>query len=214
MNIISKFENTLTMVVWKLLPSPTNNLVCGEEKCYSNCETDYKSNIALDLNGRFLGSCDKCNHSLWNHHRCQAKWERVTDTQVLVDQDMKKKWETAKGKKGKTAVLVTFRERLLHKLDQAINGGIGDLAQLVGRYSKLALSEGFSEQVDRTVKHLGLRYLALKGNGVGQDQLQKIDESLDLMRKKLELLNIVKNNARKVTKSVSGTSRVRNWFRL
>ena len=200
MNVISSFESTvttcITTVAWKLRPSPTNNVVCRQGNCYSNCETDYTANIALDLEGRFRGSCKKCTHSLWNHHRCRAEWEQVDDMQVLIDQDVTTEWEAAKDEEGKTAVLVTFRGRALHKLDQVINDGIGDLAQLVERYSKLALSGGFSAQVDRTVKLLEHHYLALKGNGVDQDQLQKVDGSLGLMRKKLEVLNNAKENAR------------------
>jgi len=212
MNVIRSFENTVIMVVWRLQGSSTNNMVCGVDKCYSNCEIDYKANIALDLKGRFRGSCHKCNHSLWNHHRCQAKWEQVTDTQVLVDHGVKKKWETAKDEKGKTAVLVAFRERLLHKLDQVINRGIDDLAQLVERYSGLALSGGFSTQVDKTVGLLEHRYLALMGGDVNRDQLQKVDESLGLMKKKLKLLNNAEENARKETVGIR--SQVKKWFRL
>jgi len=215
MNVIGSFENTVTMVVWRLQSSPTNNIVCGEPNCYSNCEIDYTANIALNLEGRFRGSCGKCNHSLWVHHRCQAKWGQVIDTQVLIDQlDVKKEWETAKDEKAKTAVLITFRERVLHKLDQIINGGIGDLAQLVERYSRLAISRGFSAQVDKAIKLLEHRYLALKGNGVDQDQLQKVGESLDHMRRKLELLNKAKENARKEIKRVGIRSQVMTWFRL
>ena len=177
------------MVVWGLQSSPTNNLVCGLRSCYSNCDIDYTADTVLDLKGRFRGSCNKCNHSLLDHHRCQAKWEQVIDTQVMIDQDVKKKWEIAKDEKAKTAVLVTFRERVLHKLDQVMNSCIGDLVQLTERHSRLALSGDFSAQVDKTIKLLEHHYLALKGNGVDQDQLQKVDESLDLMKKKLELLN-------------------------
>ena len=214
MNAMRSFKNTVTKLVWKLQESPTNNMVCGQGNCYSTCEINYMANIALDLKGRFRGSCDKCHHSLWNHHRCHAQWEQVVDTQVLIDQDVKKKWETAKDEKGKTAVLVTFREKLLYKLDHVINGGIGDLARLVERYSELALSGGFLAQVDKTVKLLEQHYIALRAKSVDEGQLQKVEESLDDMRKKLELLTNAKETARKEVERVGIRSQVKKWFRL
>ena len=186
-------------------------MICGQSNCYSNCEIDYAVNGALDLKGRFRGSCEKCEHRLWNHHRCHSKWEQVIDTQVLGDQDMEQKWERAKDEEGKTVVLPTFREKVLHQLDQVI---IDDLAQLVEQYSGLSLSGGFSAQLDEKVRLLEHRYLVLKGNGADQVQIQTVDESLDLMKKKLELLNNAKENARKQTQSVGIRSQFKKWFRF
>jgi len=107
-----------------------------------------------------------------------------------------------------------FDKRVLHKLDQVINGGIGDLAQLVERYSRLALSGGFSARVDKAVKLLEQHYMVLKKHRVDQDQLQRVEVSLDLMRKKLELLNNAKENVRKEIKSVGMRSEAKEWFRL
>jgi hypothetical protein len=140
--MLSNLENTITTPVWKLQHSTTNNMICGEANCYSNCEIDYKSNIPLDLNGHFRGLCNKCNHSLWDHHRCHSKWEQVTDTQVLIDQNMKSEL-AAKDEKGKMTLLNAFRERVLHDLNQVINGATNDLAQHVERYTRLSLSGTF-----------------------------------------------------------------------
>lgn len=214
MNVTRGFKNTVTLVVWKLQESPTNNLVCGQGNCYSNCEINYTANIALDLKGRFRGLCDKCDHSLWDHHRCDAKWEQVNDTQVLIDQEVKKKWEKAKDEKAKTAVLGTFREKVLHTLNQVIDDGICDLARLVEQYSALALSGGFSAQVDNTVKLLEQHYITLKAKSVDEGQRQKVEESLECMRKKQELLNNAKVIARKEVERVGIKSQVKKWFRL
>ena len=95
----------------------------------------------------------------------------MIDTRVLIDQDVKKKWETAKDEKGKMAVLVTFSEKVLQEFDHVINGSIGDLAQLVERYSYSTLSGGFLAQLDKTVKLLEQHHTALKGKCVDQDQI-------------------------------------------
>jgi len=185
-------------------------MICGQTNCYSNCDIDYKLNIPLDLKGRFSGSCDRCNHSLWDHHRCCAKWEQVIDTRVLIDQKVKRKWVAAKNGKRKMAVLITFREKVLRDLNQIINGATNDLAQQVERYTLLALSGSFSAQVGNAVRLLEQHYMALEKKGVGADQLQKVKESLDHMTRKLELLNNAKENAWK--ERVGIASQVKKFF--
>ena len=177
------------MLVWKQKRTPTNNMLCGQMNCYSNCHVDYKTTIPLELRGFFGGACRKCNHSLWNHHRCYAKWVQVNDTQVLVDSNMKKQWEAAKDGKERTVAIVAASEKVLYDLDQVINRAINNLAQLVERYARLSLSGSFAAQVNSAVKLLEQNYLALEGRGVGPDQLQRVRESLDHMKRKLELLN-------------------------
>ena len=212
MNVTRDLENTITTAVWKLQESPTNNMICGQTTCYSNCEIDYKSNIPLDLKGRFKGLCNKCHHSLWDHHRCRSKWGQVPDRQVLIDQDVKRKWEAAKDEKGKTAVLSTFRDKVQRNLNQVINGATNDLAKHVERYTRLSLSGNFSAQVGSVVKLLEQNYATLETKGVGIDQLQKVKESLDHMKRKLELLNSAKQNAQKDRVGIA--SQVRKFFGL
>jgi len=146
MNVICNIENTVTKAGWKLQESLTTNVVRGKANCYSNCHIDYKSNISLDLNGRFRGSCDKCNHDLWSHHRRRAIRVHVIDTQVLIDDNMKRKWESAKDGKEKIAVLVKLHAKVLDDLNQVINRTTSDLAQLVERYARLSLSGDLSAQ--------------------------------------------------------------------
>jgi hypothetical protein len=172
-------------------------MICGQTKCYSNCEIDYKSKIPLDLKGRFDGSCNKCNHNLWDHHRCHSKWVQVIDTQVLIDQDVKKKWGAAKDEKGKMVVLTAFRGRVLRDLDQVIDGATNDLALHVERYTRLSLSGNFLAQVDSAVRLLKQNCENLEAKGVGLDQLQRVKESLVYMERKLVLLNNAKKSTRK-----------------
>ena len=184
------------MAVWKQQHSSTTNMICGETNCYSNCDIDYESNVPLDLKGFFGGDCDKCNHSLWNHHRCHSKWEQVTNTQVSVDQNIKE-WEAAKDGTERTAILNTVCEKALRELDKIINGATNDLAQLVERYSRLSLSGSFVAQVSSAVRLLKQHYIALEKKGVDQDQLQRVKVSLDQMKRKLGSLNDAKANTRK-----------------
>ena len=108
--------------------------------------------------------------------------------QALVDQDMKK-WEAAKDRTEKTTILVAVREKVLHDLDRVIYGATNDLEQQVERYARLSLSGSFSAQVGSAVRLLERNYIVLEKKGVNQDHLQRVQESLSTMKKKLELLN-------------------------
>ena len=185
--------NTVTMAIWKQQWSSTINMICGQANCYSNCYIDYKPDIPHDLNGFFEGLCDKCNHALWNHHRCHAEWGQVMNTQASIDQNMKG-WEAAKDGNEKTAILVGVRENLVHDLDQTIAWATNDLAQQVGRYSYLPLSGGFSTQVGSAIRLLEQNYIALEKKGADHDHLQRVKESLSNMKRKLELFGIAKEN--------------------
>jgi mevalonate kinase len=188
----TNFGQTVNLVVWKQERTFTNNLLCGQINCYSNCQIDYQTNIPLDLRGFFGRSCPECKHSLRNHHRCHAKWNKVVDTQVSVDSDMTERWEAAKDRTEKAAVMVAASEKVLKDLDQIINHAVSNLTQLVGRYARLSLSGSFAAQVRSAVRLLELNYHTLEKNGVGQERLKKVKESLRDMGKKLELLDSVK----------------------
>ena len=171
-------------------------MICGEIDCYSNCDMDCESNIPLDLSGFFGGLCEKCNHNLWNHHRCRATWEQVHTTQVSVDQTMKD-WEAAKDGTERAAILTTVQEKVLRELNQIINSATTDLAQLMERYSRLSLSGSFMAQVSSAVRLLKQHYIIMERKGVDQDQLQRVKVSLGHMERKLELLYSAKENTRK-----------------
>ena len=195
MNTSANFEQTVSLAVWKQQRTATNNLLCGQINCYSNCQIDYKTNIPLDLRGFFGGSCRKCNHSLWNHHRCRSKWEKVIHMKVSVDQGMKE-WEEAKDAKERTAILTTVREKVLRDLNQIISSATSELVQLVERYARLSLSGSFLAQVNSAVRLLELHYTGLGNKSVDQDQLQRVKVSLEHMKRKLTLLNTAKASAR------------------
>ena len=170
-------------------------MICGLINCYSNCEIDYKSKIPLDLQGHFGGLCETCNHDLWHHHRCQYKWEKVTDTKVSVEKSMKE-WEEAKDGAEKVAILEGIRDQALRDLNRIINTATNDLVQQVERYARLSLSGSFSAQVGSAVRLLEQSYTGLAQKSVGEDQLQKVKDSLIHMERKLELLNSARAKAR------------------
>jgi len=129
-------------------------------------------------------------------------WEQLIDTQVSVDQNMKKKWEAARDGKEKGAALIGASEKVLHDLNQIISRATNDLEQLVERYADLSLSGSFSAQVGSAVRLLEQNYASLEKGGVGREQLQRVKRSLDHMKRKLELLHITKENVQKESSGV------------
>jgi tetrahydromethanopterin S-methyltransferase subunit G len=111
--------------------------------------------------------------------------------QVSFDPDMIKRREAATDRMEKTVIMVVASEKVLKDLDQIINYAVSNLAQLVERYVRLPLSGSFAAQVRSAVRLLEQNYQTLEKNGVGQDRLKRVKESLDNMERKLELLNNV-----------------------
>ena len=124
------------------------------------------------------------------------------NTQASVDQSMRE-WEAAKDGTEKRMILVAVREKVVHDLDQIIDGATKDLAQQVERYAHLSLSGSFSAQVGSAVRLLEQNYIGLEKKGVSQDHLHRVQESLANMKRKLEVLNIANEKARKERVEIS-----------
>jgi len=201
----SNFEQTVNMPIWEQRPSTAHNTLCGQGGCYSNCHLNCHLKFSLDpkkikrcraIEGE---TCEACNHSFWGHHHYNVRWEQVLDTQVSVDQDMKK-WEAAKEK---TTALIEAGERALNELKQVVDHGTNDLAQLAEEYAALSLSGSFSAQVEKAVRLLEQREKGMEEKGLAKEQLEKMREGLGLMKKKLELLKIAADSkARSIVKKV------------
>ena len=194
-----QFEETTSLVAWRQRPSSTNNMVCGQIGCYSNCEFDYKANIPFVLSRFFRDSCPKCKHSLRDHRRHYVQWEKVTDLQVSVGQDMKKKWERARDAEEKREVFIAACEKALNDLDNVMNRFTDDLRRRVEQHESLALGGSFAGQVSNVVGILARKYEALQEKGVGPDHLEKLQTSLDRMKRTLAVLETAKKDTQKAT---------------
>lgn len=124
------------------------------------------------------------------------------NAQASVDQSMRE-WVAAKDGTEKRTILVAVREKVVHDLDQIIDGATKDLAQQVERYAHLSLSGSFSAQVGSAVRLLEQNYIGLEKKGVSQDHLHRVQESLGNMKRKLEILNIANEKARKERVEIS-----------
>ena len=112
---------------------------------------------------------------------------RKIDNQVLVDEDMKRKWDKAKDRKERTAALIVVNEMALHILNQVSNCATGDLVQLVKQYADLSLVGSCSAWAESVIKYLEFTLNTTMSWDIGQREI--VEESLGHMKRKLELLN-------------------------
>ena len=123
----------------------------------------------------------------------QSMTTRKIDGQVLVDEDMKMKWDEAKDGKETTTTLIAVNEMVLHELNPAIECAMGDLVQLVGWYDGLSLAGNYSFEVRGVVRSLE----TLEDMDIGKNELKEVKENLARMKRRPDLLGIVENRAKK-----------------
>jgi hypothetical protein len=117
-----------------------------------------------------------------------------------------KERDEAKDGKETTTTLVAVNEMVLRELNQAIDCAMGDLVRLVERYDRLSLIGSCLAQV-----RMGIKVLEdMKQRTLGKDKLEKAKESLDYMKRKLELLSKVEDAKKGVRDRKNRESRVQS----
>lgn len=188
MEAFSNFEKIINTQVWRQRPTPTLNYVCTTADCYSTCIVEHSVGGALLLFPRQLSSCAECDHYHWFHFHLRSEWVQVQEDQKWVDDNMKKKWETAKDEKEKSNALVAASTTALDDLGRIIDEGMDALAELAAEYAGLSLSGSFSAPLEKAIWLLEQRCRGMEEKGVSLEQLEKVRRSLDQMKGRLELL--------------------------
>ena len=119
------------------------------------------------------------------------------DKQVFVDENMKKKWYEAKDGKERTAALIAVNEMALHIFKQVVNCAVGDLVQLVEQYADLSLAGSCSMWGKSAVRFLEAMEKEFNGNDKDKGKLEMVKESLNHMKRKLEVLNKIEEDVQK-----------------
>ncbi|KAF8320491.1 hypothetical protein DL93DRAFT_2052832, partial [Clavulina sp. PMI_390] len=196
MDAYAKYEQTVETLVWKQQESPFHNTLCSEMGCYSNCHKECKLPFSLNPNRMKRcksmkgDTCLHCNHSIMRHSHYRVLWEQVPDAQVTVDKEMMKKWQNAKEGKERDDAILEGMQSTLDKLTQSIEQHVKELADLARDYAKLSLSGSFSAQVAKAINLLEMRLETMRNSGIEKEQLDKVNASLEEMKKKLELLKV------------------------
>ena len=179
--------------VWKQQRVPKSTYICNALGCHSNCHSFRLFTPILRL---LRLRCARCKHSHHSHSRTRHVWEKETDTQASVNEGLKK-WEAAKAEKEDTELLIATYESELGDLNGAMDRTVDDLVRLVEDYATLSLSGPFSAHMEKAILLLEQRYKDKEQKGMSKEQLEKIQDSLDQMKRKLELVTKAEEQALK-----------------
>ena len=170
--------------VWKHRQVPRLTYICNAPECHSNCRSPRLFTTLLRL---LRLRCADCNHSHHSHARTRHVWAKESVEQASVDEDVKM-WEAAKAEKEDIELLIATYERELGDLNDSMDRTVEHLARLMEDYALLSISGPFSAHMEKATLLLEQRYKDMERKGVSKEQLEKIQDSLELMRQKLELV--------------------------
>ena len=123
-------------------------------------------------------------------------WAKESVAQASADEDVKN-WEAAKAEREDTELLIATYERELGDLNDAMDRTVDHLARLVEDYAPLSISGPFSAHMEKATLLLEQRYKDMEQRGVSKERLEKIQDSLELMKRKLELVTKAEEQALK-----------------
>ena len=114
----------------------------------------------------------------------------MVDDQISVAEREKKmrRWEAANAEKGNTEAIIAAGERELSDLNHAMDEAMDDLALLVEDYGRVSLAGSFSKHVEKAIRLLKERHTDMGKNKVSKAQLNNMQDGLDVMGRKLEVL--------------------------
>jgi len=92
----------------------------------------------------------------------------------------------------------------LDALTQSIGYQTKKLADYAADYAKLSLSGSFSAQVEKAINLLAQKFKSMQEGGVDKEQLDKVETSLEVMRKKLDVLKKANALAKQETTGLLG----------
>ena len=195
MNALSDFEKKISWPVWRQTHTATRNYLCYEPDCHTTCRKDDGVIASLLLLPFQRERCLRCRHPHSSHFHLRAEWVETQEALVAVDEEMKTKWEAAKNETERTEALVARSERELGRLRVTMDKGLAELTQLAEGYAGLSLSGSFSRTQEKAIRLLEDHYKKMEQQGVSRDQLDKVQTSLENMKKRLDVLNNAKARA-------------------
>ena len=119
-------------------------------------------------------------------------WAQENDTQASVDEG----WEAAKAQK-ETELLIEKYGSALKDLDDAMDSTLDYLAQLTEGFAALSRLGRFSAPMEKAIWLLEHRYTDMERKGVRKEQLDRMHDRLELMKRKLELVRNAEEKALK-----------------
>lgn len=204
-------------MVWTHRASENYNTICIAAGCYSNCHAPCKSNY---LPGGLLGyfcsafpfnvfgsaTCKICNHKA-NQHR-HYKYIHVRKPGHL-DEKTKSEWERAHTEEQKLQAAQNASQRAIDRI-KADGAKVQDeIGRLIDEYNNISMSRNFAGHVRSALQVLEYRKNELQSKTGTSSELELIDASIEMLKKKLSFIeDHTKSYRREALRVVKGIYRL------
>jgi uncharacterized protein (DUF3084 family) len=111
------------------------------------------------------------------------------DTQVIVDEDAKRKFHAASRDKSRYQGALKKVEAAIKDLDDQIEHLKAEIGRLCNSYQSLSLSGSFAGQIAKSVRLFELNLEALQASGADPQTIRTMEESIETMRRKEKLVD-------------------------
>jgi len=191
----NEFETIMNRPVKAQATTSTHNTLCSRPDCYSNCHVNCSLSFSLDpeiFEGCSImkdGYCKKCKHSAIDHRHFNSLWEDTNDTQVVVDEDAKQKFQAASRDKTRYQGALKEVEMSIKVLDVQIETLKVDIGRLCHSYQSLSLSGSFAGQISKLIRLFELTAEAQQANGADSQTIAMMTKSIEMMRLKQKLVD-------------------------
>lgn len=182
MKIYENFETTMTRSIKVKTKTTYHNTLCSQQNCYSNC--DINCTLSFTLNPEPLkhctvmwdGSCTKCHHPAIDHRHYNEIWEEKTESDVIVDNEAKRKFCLASQDKRTYEDALAQVQVAIKSLNEKIDHLKINIGKLCNSYQGLSLSGSFSGQISQSVRLLELHLEAHHMDRVNPEIIQAVEK--------------------------------------
>jgi len=108
--------------------------------------------------------------------------------EIIVDKDAEKKYLDAEYGIAQKEVTMIELQEAVDKMSQDMAEALAEIGTLAESYAKLSLSGSFAGQVEKSVRMLELTLEGMRGNGTDAGTIEIVEESLNTMKVKLQVV--------------------------
>jgi len=147
--------------------------------------------------------CRVCHHPVEQHGHWRAVWRECDETQIIVDDCMKAKWESAKSGKAKDEAALEAMRQAIADFDGVVQGNMVKLADLAEEFGKMSLSGSLSAQYESGIMLLEMRLASSRESNPGSEQMKRVEGNVAELKRKRDVLkeaNSIKQKAKNLGK--------------
>jgi hypothetical protein len=134
-------------------------------------------------------NCTLCGHSYLDHRHDYYLWKQGEGIETVVDE--RKLFDAKKSGAGRQEEMKAALERAIARLEAELQESLAEVALHAAAYSKLSLTGSFTALIQRTVRLLETTAEAMRNNNSDIDSIKVVEKSLEVVKKKLDLVTNV-----------------------